>query len=142
VIQLNITLIIQLINFLVFLYLLNVLLYKPIMAKMRERADRIAKDRDQARQLQQDVENQENRHQEKLAAVRETASQEKASLMAEAKKREIEILDKARVAADKIVDDMRSAIKRESEQVRKTLKDEMTPLARSITEKILGRSIA
>jgi F0F1-type ATP synthase membrane subunit b/b' len=46
------------------------------------------------------------------------------------------------VAADKIVDDMRSAIKRESEQVRKTLKDEMTPLARSITEKILGRSIA
>ncbi len=42
-IQVNFTLFIQLINFLVLLFLLNALLYQPVMAKMREREAQIKK---------------------------------------------------------------------------------------------------
>lgn len=140
-IQINFTLFIQLINFLVLLFILNAILYKPIREKLKERADRMAKDREKAHHLEQEVHDQENRHQEELAKARQTAAQEKNALMAEAKTEESAILDKARAEAAAIVDTMKATIQSESEEVRKSLTDDMTPLARSITEKILGRAI-
>ena len=87
-IQLNITLFIQVINFLVLLVLLDILLYKPVMAKIREREAQIRKDQEKATELEQKVLDQENRHQQELAKARQTAAQEKVALLAEAKKKE------------------------------------------------------
>jgi F-type H+-transporting ATPase subunit b len=141
VINLNFTLLIQLINFLALLFILNQILYKPIIAKMREREARIRQDREQALELDQKVAAQEDEHQEKLTQARQSASQEKAALMAEAKKKESDILEKARTEAGKIVDNMRAAIQADAEQVRGTLNAQVTPLAQAITEKILGRPV-
>jgi len=141
VIQLNFTLFIQLINFLALLFILNAILYKPILAKMRERDAQIKKDREKALELEENVRLQENQHQEALSKARQTAAQEKAGLIAEAKKQESAVLDKARTEAARIVDEMKSAIQAEANEVRKTLKAQMTPLAESITQKILGRAV-
>lgn len=141
-IQINITLIVQIINFLVLLLVLNALLYKPVTAKIREREARIRNDREKAAELDGQVLEQERRHQQELAIVRQTGAQEKNALTAEAKKKEAEILDKARADASRIVEDMKAAIRVEAEEVRKALKAEMTPLAQSISEKILGRAVS
>ena len=140
-IQINITLIIQIINFLVFMLLLNALLYKPVVAKIRERETRIRKDREKAAELDQQVQEQEKRHQEELAVARQQGALEKNALTAEAKKKEAAILDKARLEAARIVEDMKASIRVEAEQVRKALAAEMAPLAQSIFEKILGRPV-
>lgn len=140
-IQLNFTLFIQLINFLALLFILNAILYKPILAKMREREAQIRKDREKALELEGNVRLQENQHQEALTKARQTAAQEKAELIADAKKKESAVLEKARAEASRIVDDMKAAIQAEATEVRKTLKAQMTPLAESITEKILGRAV-
>ena len=58
------------------------------------------------------------------------------------KKKEADILEKARAEASLIVDQMKASIQVEAEEVRKTLKAQMTPLAQSITEKVLGRAIS
>jgi F-type H+-transporting ATPase subunit b len=142
VIQINITLIIQIVNFLVLLLVLNALLYKPVTAKIREREARIRNDREKAAELDGQVQEQEKRHQQELATVRQTGAQEKSALMAESKKKEAEILDKARAEASRIVEDMKASIRVEAEEVRKALKAEMTPLAQSISEKILGRAVS
>jgi F-type H+-transporting ATPase subunit b len=142
VIQLNFTLFIQLINFLALLFILNAILYKPIMAKMREREAQIRKDREKALELEQEVQEQEKQHQDALAKSRQTAAQEKAVLLAEAKAKEAAFLEKARVEASRIVDDMKASIQAEVGEARKTLKAQMTPLAESITQKILGRAIS
>ena len=141
-IQINITLIIQIINFLVFMLLLNALLYKPVVAKIRERETRIRKDREKAAELDQQVQEQEKRHQEELAVARQQGALEKNALTAEAKKKEAAILDKARLEAARIVEDMKASIRVEAEQVRKALAAEMAPLAQSIFEKILGRPVS
>lgn len=141
-IQLNFTLVIQLINFLVLLFVLNELLFKPILAKMREREARINQDREKARELEEEVRRQEERHQEELSKARQTAAQEKNALMAEAKKKESDILDKARGEAGRIMEDMKSSIQAQSAEVRKTLREDLAPLARSISEKILGRTVS
>jgi F-type H+-transporting ATPase subunit b len=142
VIQLNFTLFIQLINFLALLFILNAILYKPIMAKMREREAQIRKDKEKALELEQEVREQEKQHQDALAKSRQTAAQEKAVLLAEAKAKEAAFLEKARVEASRIVDDMKASIQAEVGEARKTLKAQMTPLAESITQKILGRAIS
>ncbi|MBI5571042.1 MAG: hypothetical protein HY914_13950 [Desulfomonile tiedjei] len=140
-IQVNFTLIIQVINFLVLLFLLNALLFKPVLAKIREREAQIRKDQDKAAELGQRVQDHETKHQEELTKARQTAAQEKNALMAAAKQKETEVLDKGRTEAGRIVDEMRATIEAEASQVRRTLKDEMTPLAQAMTEKILGRSV-
>jgi F-type H+-transporting ATPase subunit b len=123
------------------LFILNAILYKPILAKMRERDAQIRKDREKALELEENVQLQENQHQEALAKARRTAAEEKAALIAEAKKKESAVLEKARAEASRIVDDMKAAIQAEASEVRKTLRAQMTPLAESITEKILGRAV-
>jgi len=142
VIQINVTVIIQIINFLILLFILNALLYKPVIAKIREREARIRKDREKTAELDGQVQQHEIRHQQELAAARQSGTQEKNALLAEAKKKEAQILDKARVEAARIVDEMKASIRVEAEEVRKALKAEMTPLARSISEKILGRPVS
>ncbi len=141
-ININITLVIQIINFLVFMLLLNALLYKPVAAKIRERETRIRNDRDKAADLDRQVQEQEKRHQEELALARQQGALEKNTLTAEAKKKEADILEKARLEAARIVEDMKASIRVEAEQVRKALAAEMTPLAQSISEKILGRPVS
>ncbi len=141
-IQINVTLIIQIINFLVLMLILNALLYKPIAAKIRERETRIRKDRERAAELRQEVQEQEKRHQEELALARQQGASEKSALTAEAKKKEADILDKARLEASRIVEDMKASIRVEAEQVRKGLDTEMASLAQSISEKILGRPVS
>jgi F-type H+-transporting ATPase subunit b len=141
VIQLNFTLFIQLINFLVLLFILNAILYKPILAKIREREARIRRDREKADQFSKQVREQEERHEQELAEARQRAAQDKAAVLTEAKKTEGEILGKARNEAARIVEDMKRMIEREAEEARTRLTAEMTPLARSIVQKILGRSI-
>jgi F-type H+-transporting ATPase subunit b len=121
---------------------LNALLYKPVVAKIRERETRIRKDREKAAELDQQVQEQERRHQEELAVARQQGALEKNALTAEAKKKEAAILDKARLEAARIVEDMKASIRVEAEQVRKALDAEMAPLAQSIFEKILGRPVS
>lgn len=141
-INLNFTLFIQLINFLALLFILNAILYKPVIAKIREREARIKRDQEEALELEQKVLSQENQHQQELANARQTAAQEKGDMMAEAKKAEAQVLATARAEAAKIVDSMKAAIQADAAEARKTLRDQMTPLAESIAEKILGRKVA
>lgn len=140
-ININFTLLIQLVNFLVLLFILNAILFKPIMAKMRERDARIRGDREKAAQLGQTVEERERQHQEELTKARLVAVQDKTSLLTEAKKKETDILHKARNEAANIVERMKVSIQTEVGEVRTTLKTQMTPLAQSLAEKVLGRSI-
>ncbi len=141
-ISINVTLIVQLINFLILLFILNAILYKPIMAKIRERDGQIESDRAQARDLAQEVADQERRHEEELAKARQTAAAEKEARLAEAKAKESERLDQARAEAGRIVEEMKATIQAETASARETLKSEMAPLAHSIATKILGRSVS
>jgi len=141
VININITVLIQIINFLALLLILNAILFKPVLAKIREREAQIKKDLDSALELEKKVEDEERHHQEELGKARQIAAEEKNVLVAEAKKVESDLLDQARAKAAAIVDEMKASIQTEATTVRQTLKDEMTPLAQSISEKILGRAV-
>ena len=140
-ININVSLFVQLVNFVLLLIILHFILYKPILDRIRQRQAALAADRQKAQDLEDKVVQEDKRHQDEMANARQIAAQDKAGLVAEAKQKESEILGNARTEANRIVEDMRSTIQSEAEQVRKTLRDQMTPLAQSIAEKILGRAV-
>ena len=140
-ININVSLFVQLVNFILLLIILHFILYKPILERIRQRQAALDADRQKAQDLEEKVVQEEKRHQEEMANARQIAAQDKTGLVAEAKQKESDILGKARAEANRIVEDMRSTIQSEAEQVRKTLRDQMTPLAQSIAEKILGRAV-
>ena len=140
-ININVSLFVQLVNFILLLIILHFILYKPILVRIRERQAALDADRQKAQDLEEKVVQEEKRHQEEMANARQIAAQDKAGLVAEAKQKESEILGAARAEANRIVEDMRSTIQSEAAEVRKTLRDQMTPLAQSIAEKILGRAV-
>jgi F-type H+-transporting ATPase subunit b len=142
VINPNVTILIQVINFIVLLLILNAILYKPILGKLREREGQIASDREKADSLEKEVASQEARHQAELAEARKKAAAEKNELVAEAKAKEADVLAQARKEAAEIVEEMKSLISKEAEEARSKLREQMTPLAQSVAEKILGRSIS
>lgn len=141
-ININVTLFVQVINFIVLLLILNAILYKPILSKLREREGQIAGDREKADALDREVASQEAKHQAELANARKKASAEKNDLIAQAKAKEADILGEARKEAAGIVDNMKDQINKEAEEARKKLREDMTPLAQSIAEKILGRAVS
>ncbi len=141
-ININVTLLVQVINFIVLLLILNAILYKPILSKLREREGQIAADREKADALDREVVSQEAKHQAELANARKMASAEKNDLIAQAKAKEADILGEARKEAAGIVDNMKDQINKEAEEARKKLREDMTPLAQSIAQKILGRAVS
>ncbi len=140
--SLNITVLIQLINFLALLFILNEILFKPILAKLREREAVIRADQEQALALEREVLEQENQHQMELTKARQTAAQDKNDLLLQAKSNEAQILDRARAEAAKIVDDMKRGIEGEANQAKEALQAQMSPLAHSIAQKLLGRPVS
>lgn len=140
-IDINMSLFIQMANFLVLLVLLNFLLFKPIRAILKQRADKMAG-------LAADAEKSKQSHQEAAeelkAVVREAQAEGVAhrnALKGEAFDREKELLDKVNAEMEAESKQVLAQIKDQMEGARASLRDQADGFSVSLAEKILGRSL-
>lgn len=140
-IDVNISMFIQLINFFIVLAVLNAILYRPIRAVIKKRAQRMA--------LQlRDVENFTAQAQEKMAAYSSalTAAQQqgmevRSKLKADGYQEEAALLETANKAA---AQELKTARDDAASQVRagkKTLTPRVDGYARQVTEKVVGWAV-
>ena len=119
----------QVFNFLLLLYLLNRLMFKPLMARMDERSSRIEKGLEDAEAAARD---RELARAEREAAVSE-ARKEAAEMIARANKiaedTRNEILGKARDEAEKVTARAREEITAEKERAMAELRAQVADLA-------------
>ena len=140
-IDVNISMFIQLINFFIVLAVLNAILYRPIRAVIKKRAQRMSA------QLR-DVENFTARAQEKMAAYTGalTAAQQqgveiRSKLKAEGYQEETTLLEGANKSA---AQDLKAAREDAAAQVRagkKTLTPRVDGYARKAAEKVVGWAV-
>ncbi|MFP4226312.1 MAG: hypothetical protein ACLFRF_06250 [Desulfobacterales bacterium] len=140
-VSINETLIIELISFLIFLFLINRIMFRPLRTVIQQRDEHISG-------LGEDIQNA----QEKIEDLnKQLEAQEKAAID-EATRQRIELEDEGAKQAEAILDDSRkeiNAIKRENQnfvdqqisEARKTLKTEAERLAIQMMEKILERRL-
>jgi len=140
-IDVNISMFIQLINFFIVLAVLNAILYRPIRAVLKKRAQRMAV------QLR-DVENFTTQAHEKMAAYSSalSAAQQqgveiRSMLKAEGYQEEAAMLETANKAA---AQELKTARDDAASQVRagkKTLTSRVDGYARQVTEKVVGWAV-
>lgn len=140
-IQLDYTLLIQMANFLVLLWLLNKFLYKPILGILDERKRRMEDSELSVRELQERTSRQWEQYQAELQKAKSAAAAGKERLKAEGTEAERRLLEQARLEAARSVEESRKALEKELQQARQALKAQADTLGLEMAEKILGRGL-
>ncbi len=130
----------QMINFLVLLFVLNLVLYKPIRNVLLERKAKIEGMQIGAEKAASDLVAGEDNYKDGLKQARAEGLKEKETFIEEASKEEKEIIDTINKKAQANLAQIKMQVVDETEQARKALEGEVEAYAKAIGEKILGRA--
>jgi F-type H+-transporting ATPase subunit b len=142
VVDLDATVVVQLLCFLVLFLVLRPLLFRPLMAVLNEREKATEGDVREARRRQTEAEEKMRKYERELERTREKASAEREKIREIGRAREREILDKARHEVDAAVAGSRSTMVEQAAAVRRDMEREIDVLAREISAAVLGRGKA
>ena len=139
--NLNSTLIAQLVVFLILAWFTMRFVWPPIMKALDERAKKIADGLAAADRGKQELELASKRSAEALR----TGKEKSAELLAQTEKRAAQIIEEAKaqakVEADRVIVGARAEIEQETLRARESLRDHVAALAVAGAEKILRREI-
>jgi F-type H+-transporting ATPase subunit b len=142
VISLDWTLLLQFFNFFVLLFILNKLLYRPLLDIMNQRRDKIEGGNARARELECEVDEKMQRYQQQLSAAKSDAAQERAALRKAGHQQEAEITGEAQQKAVTRIKGIREQVGKEAAEAGQVLNNEAKTLAGQIATKVLGRKLA
>ena len=136
----DISMVYQMINFLVLLFVLNLVLYKPIRNVLLERKAKIEGMQEGAQKASNDLVAGEDAYKDGLKQARSKGLKEKETFIEAASQEEKEIIDRINKKAQANLVEIKKQVAEETEQARKTLETEVEAYAKAIGEKILGRA--
>jgi F-type H+-transporting ATPase subunit b len=136
------TLPVALVSVVIFLVLMNKILFKPLVQFMDARDKGIHDDLEEAARLRQQVEAALTTYETALGTARREMAEQAAAAqrLVEAKQREI--IEEARGEAGKIVAAAQATIAREVEAARSQLANQARELGRLVVAKLMGREVA
>lgn len=140
-VELNGTLLAQIVNFLILVAILAKFAYKPLMQGLAERQQKIADNIDAAERERQEAEQLKLEYKQQLLEVRAKAQAivEKAEKLAEENKEEI--LKAARSERDRILQNVQEEVARERELALARLKGEVVALSMTAATKIVQQNM-
>ncbi len=136
----DISLVYQMINFLVLLYVLNLVLYRPIRKVLLERKAKIEGMHTGAEKAADDLIAGEDAYKNGLKKARAEGLTKKDAFIEEASGEETEIIDRINKKAQANLAEIKKQVADETEQARKSLEGEVEAYAKAIGERILGRA--
>jgi F-type H+-transporting ATPase subunit b len=133
------TLGVQIVLFVLLMFLLEPLLFRPVLRVFALREDRTEGAKAQARELDERAGEIYQRYERELERVNRVAAEERDRVRAETSKLEAEILREARSSVAKVVEDGRRQITAELTRIRFDLGRESERLSHDIVERVVGR---
>lgn len=133
------TLVFQIFIFVLLMFLLEPLLFRPVLRVFALREERTVGAKAQARELDERAGAIYQRYQRELERVNRVAAEERDRIRAETAKVEAEILREARAATGRVVEDGRKQIAAEISRIRFDLGRESQRLSQDIVTRVLGR---
>lgn len=135
------SLIIQIVNFIFLIFALNVVLYKPIRNVLLQRKEKINGLEQGVETINTDAREKDESFAAGIKSARAKGLKEKEALLQTAAEEERQIVDKITEKAQANLADVREKIARDAAQVRETLLQQVGDYAATIGQKILGRAI-
>ncbi|MCG8618121.1 MAG: ATP synthase F0 subunit B [Desulfobacterales bacterium] len=136
----DISLVYQMINFLILLFVLNMVLYKPIRNVIKERKAKVDGLANGADKAVADLDTQKDAYKDGLKEARAEGLKKKEAFIEEASIEEKEIIEQINKKAQANFAAIKQQVAEETEQARKALEAEVDAYAKAIGEKILGRA--
>jgi F-type H+-transporting ATPase subunit b len=141
-ISINETLIAQLLSFLIFLYIINRIMFKPLLSVVNERNDHIEKMHREITEAEQELDSVKRMLSENEAAVKEEAFSIKAKLESAGDLKSAEIYREAKNQIEAMRESARVDVKAQLDEAKKSIHKESEILVYQIMEKVLERRLA
>ena len=132
---------IQIINFLLLIFILNLLLYKPILGLIEKRKKQFEESETEIKRLQTTVEEKMTAYEEKLRQAKTAAIEQKNEIIREGAEEARAVTDAVRAEIPGMMERFQTKMAVEIDAANKILADHSRQLSVEIAEKILGRSI-
>ncbi|MCD6273088.1 MAG: ATPase [Deltaproteobacteria bacterium] len=140
-VSLDVSLIIQIVNFILLIWLLNILLYKPIRRIVLERKNKFTGIERAINTLNGSARDAGDAYALGVKGARAKGLKEKDAFLSVAAEEEKEIIDKINKTAQENLAEVRKRIAKDAESVRVSLQKELTTFTDAIGKKILGRAV-
>jgi len=140
-VNVNYSLIIQIINFIFLIWALNLVLYRPIRRVIHQRNEKVEGLEEGIKNYEQDVVDKDKAISDGIKQAREKGVQEKEALESEAREQEKQKIAEIHEKARQELEQVREQIGRDMDATRQSLETEVDQFADEISQKILGRSV-
>ena len=140
-IDINVSLLIQLANFIVLLIALNFILFKPIRQIMQEREQGIRSALEDAKTAQHRMQSLLDNYNSSLAEAKQKATATYNTIYQQGLDAQRDTISAERAKASEMLDKARTEIAQASKTARADLQREAERLAQDITSKLLGRAV-
>ena len=140
-ISLDKSLIVQGINFVILLFILQRLLYRPFLAKMAERTQAIQKSLDEAHAARAQATRQQEENEARLRAGHAEAAAIRAQALKEAAEEQRRLVVAARAESQRLVESAKAQMDADVRRAREELRREVADIATAVAEKLVRRSL-
>jgi len=140
-INIDITLFVQMVNFFILLFVMNMILYRPIRRLVAQRNQHIGEQEEQISKADADALAAGQEFDDKIQAARNLGRQKVQELKEAAYQYEKDLLQRAGEQAAVKVQEMRDKVQKDIGAAREQLRSQIQVFAMDLAQKILGRSI-
>jgi F-type H+-transporting ATPase subunit b len=140
-VNLDRSLIIQAVNFLVLLLILWRLLYRPLLATMEERSEAIRRSLDEAQAARAEAARQQEENAARLRQAQAEAAAIREQALKDAGEEQRRLVDAARAEAQRLVDTAKAQTEADIRRAREELRREVAELATAVAEKLIHKSL-
>ncbi|MCD6487575.1 MAG: ATP synthase F0 subunit B [Syntrophobacterales bacterium] len=140
-VELNFTVWIQTVNFIVLIFVLNFLLYKPVLKIIEKRNKKIEESDEKVKALNETIEHNMAEYESKIRQAKVEATVQKNEIEEEGAEQGKTIIGKVRDEISEKLGDFKTKLQGETDKARGVLRDQTRTIATEISEKILGRDI-
>lgn len=141
-IELNWTLFVQIFNFLLLVYLLNLVLFRPLRQGLKARQAEITSFEGDIAQLSADEQGLLTQVQENLTEARRQGLSQREGLRQEGSQAEASLLEKVKQEVDAEWTKVEKKIKEDMGKARKALQAQAQEFAQALAAKIIGRELS
>ncbi len=137
----DVSLFVQIANFLIIIWVLNIILYKPIRNILIQRKEKITSLEQNIEKLNDDTAEKDEAYLSGIKNARARGLNEKEVLVKAGAEEEKRIIAQINQKAQANLAEVRENITKEAQNVRESLNKEIDTFANAISEKILGRAV-
>ena len=140
-VSLDYTTLVQIVNFVLLMFILNTLLYKPIMGVIEQRKEQMEKSDGEVKRLRQEVEQKLAEYEEKVRLAKLEALEQRNALVKEGADLAKSAIEAVRSEIPMLMEQFNAKMGREVDAARAILHSQSRKISLEIAEKVLGRSI-